>query len=87
MLRPAAVALSLFALCDAQAQHEIAPGVFMPTVNLGGVTSKPSNYSAFLAMGGVGLDTALTYGVATQTSVGAAIKSSGLPRNKIFVTT
>ena len=68
-------------------KHEIAPGVVMPTVNCGGVTSKPSNYSAFLKLGGVGLDTALTYGTATQTSVGAAIKASGLPREKLFITT
>jgi diketogulonate reductase-like aldo/keto reductase len=77
---------TLLAVASAQT-HEIAPGVIMPTVNLGGVESKPSNYSAFLAMGGVGLDTALTYGVPTQTSVGAAIKASGLPRSKVFVTT
>ena len=86
------------------AQHEIAPGVVMPSVNLGGVSSRPSNYSAFLAMGGVGLgervcftfdpltanyppDTALAYGKATQASVGDAIKQSGLPRRKIFLTT
>ena len=77
----------------ASAQHtvqktvEIAPGVFMPTVNCGGVESKPSNYSAFLALGGRGLDTALTYGAPTQESVGEAIAASGLPREQIFVTT
>ena len=86
LIRPT-VALAMVVLASSQAQHEIAPGVVMPTVNLGGVTSKPSNYSAFLAMGGVGLDTALTYGEAVQTSVGDAIKKSGLPRSKIFVTT
>ena len=66
---------------------EIAPGVHMPTVNCGGVTSKPSNYSAFFEAGGRGVDTALTYGTATQESVGAAIKASGLARSAIFLTT
>ena len=66
---------------------EIAPGVNMPTVNCGGVTSKPSNYSAFFAAGGRGVDTALTYGTATQESVGAAIKASGLDRKDVFLTT
>ena len=42
----------------------IARGVTMPFVNLGGVAEPGfgSNYSAFLALGGRGLDTALTYG-------------------------
>ena len=35
----------------------IAPGVHQPLVNLGGVTSKPSNYSSWLTVGGRGLDT------------------------------
>jgi len=64
---------------------EIAPGVNMPVVNLGGVATRPSNYSAFLALGGVGLDTAYTY--TTQPAVGQAIRDSGLSRDKIFVTT
>ena len=40
----------------------IAPGVSMPYVNLGGVHSHPSNYSAWLKLGGTGLDSALMYG-------------------------
>ena len=36
---------------------EIAPGVKMPFVNLGGVHSHPSNYTAWLSLGGMGLDT------------------------------
>jgi len=67
--------------------HEISPGVFMPTVNCGGVSSKPSNYSAFMDLGGRGLDTALTYGKIVQNNVGAAILKSGLDRKDIFVTT
>ena len=43
--------------------------------------------SAFLELGGRGLDTALTYGVPTQTSVGEAVRASGLKREEIFVTT
>ena len=38
-------------------------------------------------MGGRGLDSALTYGDATQEKLAAAIKASGLPRSEIFVTT
>ena len=38
---------------------EIAPGVFMPYANLGGVRIRPSNYSEWLTLGGRGLDTAL----------------------------
>ena len=66
---------------------EIAPGLFMPYVNLGGVHSHPSNYSAWLAHGGVGLDTAMMYGDDVQLHVGDAIKKSGIPREKIFLTT
>lgn len=65
----------------------IAPGVDMPYVNLGGVSSRPSNYSAFLALGGRGLDTALTYGDPTQEKVAAAIKATDVPRDEIFLTT
>lgn len=45
------------------------------------VASRPSNYSAFLAMGGVGLDTAYTY--TTQPAIGEAIRASGLARDKV----
>ena len=43
-----------------------------------------------LASGGRGLDTALTYGKATQLEVAAAVKAAvaqGIPRSDIFVTT
>jgi len=65
----------------------IAPGVHQPLVNLGGVTSKPSNYSSWLTVGGRGLDTALTYGDTVQQEVAAAIDSSATPRSDIFLTT
>ena len=65
----------------------IAPGVDMPIVNLGGVTEAPGNYTLFLELGGRGLDTALSYGTATQEQVGAAIHSGIVPRDEIFVTT
>ena len=69
---------------------EIRPGVTMPRINLGGVASKPSNYTLWLQLGGRGLDTALMYGDAVQTEVGAAIKwgkATGIPREEIFLTT
>lgn len=66
---------------------EIAPGVSMPRLNCGGTTGKPSNYTAFFALGGRGVDTALVYGTSIQESVGAAIKSSGLARKDVFLTT
>ena len=59
----------------------------MPVVNLGGVESSPGNYTLFLELGGRGLDTALSYGTATQEKVGAAIASGVVPRDEIFVTT
>ena len=59
----------------------------MPYVNLGGVHSHPSNYSAWLQIGGLGLDTALMYGDDVQLTVGNAIKASGIPRDKLFITT
>jgi len=65
---------------------EIAPGVKMPFVNLGGVHSHPSNYTAWLELGGRGLDTALMYGDDVQVSVGSAIKAMGVPREELFVT-
>jgi len=69
------------------ASVEIAPGVVMPYVNLGGVHSHQSNYSAWLEVGGRGLDSALMYGDDVQLSVGNAIESSGLARDELFVTT
>jgi diketogulonate reductase-like aldo/keto reductase len=59
---------------------EIAPGVRMPLI-LDGVSDR----SLWIAAGGRGLDTALTYGSADQRNVGAAIKASGLPRSSFFV--
>eukprot|EP00928_Gymnodinium_smaydae_P055312 TRINITY_DN38898_c0_g1_i1.p1 TRINITY_DN38898_c0_g1~~TRINITY_DN38898_c0_g1_i1.p1 ORF type:complete len:342 (-),score=28.94 TRINITY_DN38898_c0_g1_i1:178-1128(-) len=68
------------------ASVEVAPGVHMPFVNLGGVHSHPSNYSAWLELGGTGLDTAMMYGDDVQVQVGDAIATSKLPRDKLFVT-
>jgi 2,5-diketo-D-gluconate reductase A len=65
----------------------VAPGVHMPYVNLGGVSSRPSNYSVFLEAGGRGIDTALTYGDATQQKVAAAIATTSVARGEIFLTT
>ena len=65
---------------------EIAPGVQMPFVNLGGVHTKPSNYSAWLEVGGRGLDTAFSYGDDVQQQVGAAVSKSTLERSDVFIT-
>jgi diketogulonate reductase-like aldo/keto reductase len=65
----------------------IAPGVAMPLINLGGVSSSPSNYSLWIETGGRGIDTALMYGEDVQNDVRTAVKSSSLPRESIFVTT
>lgn len=62
----------------------IAPGVDMPLVNLGGVHSHPSNYSAWLKLGGTGLDTALMYGDDVQLDMGNAM--AAVPRETLFVT-
>ena len=92
MAKVAGFLLGVLALAAAQVVKpdvEIAPGVLMPMVSLGGVESRPSNYSAWLspAVGGAALDTALDYGTATQSAVGAAVRASGLPRAKVFITT
>lgn len=65
---------------------EIAPGIHMPYINLGGVHSHPSNYTAWLEFGGRGLDSALMYGDDVQVAVGDAIQASKVPRRKLFVT-
>ena len=66
----------------------IVAGVAQPLVNLGGVHAPhASNYSTFLALGGRGIDTALTYGDDVQTKVARAIAASGVPRSEIFLTT
>ena len=62
------------------------PGLFMPYVNLGGVHSHPSNYSAWLAHGGAA-STRHDVRDDVQLPVGDAIKKSGIPREKIFLTT
>jgi diketogulonate reductase-like aldo/keto reductase len=59
----------------------------MPTVNLGGVWARPSNYSAWLELGGRGIDSAWDYGGDVQQSAGKAIDKSTLSRSEIFVTT
>jgi len=59
----------------------------MPYINLGGVHSKPSNYSLWVSIGGRGLDTARTYGDDVQKEVGAAIRASELNRSAVFLTT
>jgi hypothetical protein len=65
---------------------ELAPGVRMPQLSLGGVRSQQSAYSTWLALGGRGVDTAMVYGDEVNSRVGSAIRASGLPRAKIFVT-
>lgn len=66
----------------------IAPGVELPLVSLGGVPSRPSNWSLALTLGARGIDTALTYGDLTQKKVAAAIGSqTAVPRKDIFLTT
>lgn len=65
---------------------EIAPGVNMPYINLGGVHSHPSNYTTWLELGGRGLDSALMYGDDVQVAVADAIQASRIPRGKLFVT-
>ena len=80
----ALVSASLASSHDAT-RVEIAPGVLMPYMNLGGVKSSPSNYSLWLQLGGRGLDTALTYGDDIQREVGQAVAASGLLRSEIFV--
>ena len=65
---------------------DIAPGVTMPVMNLGGVHSHPSNYSAWIALGGTGIDTALMYGDDVQVDVGDAVQASGLARSDLFIT-
>jgi diketogulonate reductase-like aldo/keto reductase len=72
-------------------RHEIAPGVFMPVVNLGGTFGTRSNYTSFIEQGGRGLDCAWDYNHAVQTSLGAAIssalKSGAVKRSDLFITT
>ena len=62
---------------------EISPGVYMPLMNFG---SQPDHKVA-IKLGARGLDSALTYGDAQQSEVGAAVRASGVPRSEFFVTT
>lgn len=59
----------------------------MPLMNLGGVSSKPSNYTSWIEVGGRGLDTALMYGVEIQKDVGKAVLNAAIPHSELFVTT
>lgn len=54
----------------------------MPMMNFG-----ICNHTLWLQSGGRGIDTALVYGDAAQAEVGSAIRSSGLARSTVFVTT
>lgn len=71
---------------------EIAAGVQMPLMNLGGIEealmpNKDSNYTMWLELGGRGIDTALIYGDAVQEEVGRVVNGAAVPREHIFVTT
>ena len=69
----------------------------LPALNIGGCPPilngtksgchSVGNYSAWLKLGGRGLDTALAYTDPIQRLVGEAVAGSGLPRGEIFVTT
>ena len=61
------------------------PTAAMPDVSMG-ITSE-AGLSSWLAAGGRGLDTAYIYPKADQVAVGDAIRSSGVPRSELFVTT
>jgi len=68
---------------------EIAPGVQMPVISIGDGGQETSKgkaiTSAWLSLGGRGIDTAYVYG--NQKDVGQAIKESGVKREDIFLTT
>lgn len=71
---------------------EIAPGVHMPLLNLGtwqkgnGKPSDPSvGVPVWIKDGGVGLDTAYDY--FNQGAVASAVASTGVAREKLFITT
>lgn len=61
---------------------EIAPSVWMPRLNLNAYP----NSSAWLGMGGRGMDSALDYGDDRQREMGSAARSSGIPRSALFIT-
>lgn len=68
---------------------EIAPGVHLPFVTMGGVDypgyGDRSNYSLWLALGGRGFDSAWEYG--TQAQVAHAMAASGIDRTALFLGT
>mmetsp|Transcript_33273 Transcript_33273/g.54973 ORF Transcript_33273/g.54973 Transcript_33273/m.54973 type:complete len:343 (-) Transcript_33273:382-1410(-) len=66
----------------ATSRVEIAPGVWMPRVNLG-----QGEHLNWLKLGGRGLDTAYDYGDADQRENGDSMRKSGVPRSEVFVTT
>lgn len=72
-------------------RHEIAPGVFMPVVNMGGTFNTRSNYTSFIEQGGRGLDCAWDYDHVVQASLGtaiaAALRSGQVKRSDLFITT
>jgi len=65
----------------------IAPGVFMPTINLGTCCgSDPKvGLSPWLAAGGTGIDTAFDY--QDQPDIAAILKAGHVDRSKLFITT
>lgn len=73
--------------CGRAQTVEVAPGVFMPLLMLGGVADRMSNHSLWLELGGRGIDTAYIYGADVQHEVGKAIANSRLPREQIFLST
>jgi len=66
-----------------QDRVEIAPSVWMPRLTLNAYP----NTSSWLKNGGRGIDCALDYGENRQKELGEAVKTSGLPRSEVFITT
>eukprot|EP01051_Picozoa_sp_SAG22_P000151 SAG22_NODE_3_length_48349_cov_158.681180_12_plen_181_part_00 len=66
---------------------ELAPGVLMPSVNLGTCCGSDPRVgiAPWFAAGGTGIDTAMDYG--DQTQIAAVLKGAGKPRSSYFVTT
>jgi len=79
-----AVACSSFPVAPTKT---IAPGVHMPSLNLGTCCgSDPTlGVPAWLQAGGVGIDTAYDYN--DQPAIAATLAKVGKPRNEIFITT
>jgi len=83
----------LFSRCKAAIPTvEIAPGVDLPMITMGGVnaTLMPnypdySNYSLWLELGGRGFDSAWEY--RTQGGIARAMVASGISRSEMFLTT